>query len=331
MLWSIPRGRPTTREPYNQRAEGHSCKEGTRAWADLVNVEKARTKNQFYTTELSSALLPGAQAVNAEAVPFEGRAEQNLLLHFWPLTTLLFVPQQIDADGSAEFAGFTLAVPEVADLCEFVEAYPKLLSGLDEGLQPGQTARGYRPRRAVIDLPAEGALAFFDHLAAITGMAIESGSLRYSIHSVEYIHFVKLGNNVKTMAAGRISPNTNLLAGYRAIVAPTDESVAYRNPLFRRGLLSALLEGEQWFRPFTRTLVEFDAELFIRHHRKVEDDEKGPPHFANDAAKKLRHEATSIASSFKRYASMPETERVLLPKPTSCTFRILDLSRRRGL
>jgi len=93
MLWNIPRSRPTTREPYNQRAEGKPCKEAANAWAQLVKVHKARTKNGFHTGEVSSALLPGAQAVNGEGVPFEGRAEQNLLLHFWPLTVLLFVPQ----------------------------------------------------------------------------------------------------------------------------------------------------------------------------------------------------------------------------------------------
>jgi CRISPR-associated protein Cmx8 len=82
MLWNIPRARPTTREPYNQRAEGHSCKEGLHASAELAKVGKARAKSSFHTAPLSSSLFPGAQAVNAENVAFEGRAEQNLLLHF---------------------------------------------------------------------------------------------------------------------------------------------------------------------------------------------------------------------------------------------------------
>src|SRR5690606_36040079 len=99
MLWSIPRGRPTTREPFNQRAERLVCKEGPNAWDDLLKFQKARTKNGIHTAEISSALLPGAQAVNAESVPFEGRAEQNLLLHFWPLTVLVFDPRFVDDDG----------------------------------------------------------------------------------------------------------------------------------------------------------------------------------------------------------------------------------------
>src|SRR5207248_1009530 len=65
MMWNIPRGRPKSREPYNQRAAGQPCKEGPNAWAELEKVRKARAKNAFYTAVLSSALFPGAQAVNA--------------------------------------------------------------------------------------------------------------------------------------------------------------------------------------------------------------------------------------------------------------------------
>ena len=38
------------------------------------------------------------------------------------------------------------------------------------------------------------------------------------------------------MAAGRQSPIKGLLANYRQIIAPKDESTRYRNPIFRRGL-----------------------------------------------------------------------------------------------
>ena len=68
---------------------------------------------------MAGSLWLGAQAINAEAVPFQGRAEQNLLLHFWPLTALIFVPQQIDSDGKGDFVGYILAIPEVDDLENF--------------------------------------------------------------------------------------------------------------------------------------------------------------------------------------------------------------------
>lgn len=307
MLWNIPRGRPTTREPYNQRAAGESCKEGPNAWAELVKVRTAETKNEFHTADLSSALFPGAQALNAEGVAFEGRAEQNLLLHFWPFAILLFVPQAVEADGATDFVGYTLAVPEVADLTAFVRDYPRMLAAL------APDARGYRPAQAVIDVPAEGALAFLDDLAVLTGLDVETGELRFSIGGVEYLHLVKTGNNVKAAAAGRVSPNRRLLAGYRAISCPKDESVRYRNPLFRRGLLAALLDDEPWYRPLGRAFSTFEDAVFLRQRRKADD--KGPPQFADDAGKKFRHEAKLLTEKLKRYEDMSEPDRAAAPRP----------------
>jgi len=314
MLWNIPRGRPTTREPYNQCAAGESCKEGPNAWASLLKVYKAKARSEYHTSELSSALFPGAQTINAEGVPFEGRTEQNLLLHFWPLVVQIFVPQRVDVDGTTDFAGYTLAVPEVWDLVAFLEQYPLMLNGLKAD------ARGYRPAQAVIDLPAESALSFLDNLAMLTKQSVESGVLRASIRSVEYLHLTKEGNNVKAMASGRVTPNKHLLDGYRDLVHPKDESRRYRNPLFRRGLLTALLDNgltdTQWFRPFGTMLAAYDSKLFIRPHRRGSDQgegEKTPPQFANDAAKKLRYESQLHKQLYERIKIMPEAERPPTP------------------
>lgn len=319
MLWSIPRSRPTTREPYKQRADGQTCKEGPAAWSDLAKVQKARAKGAFYTSRMSSALFPGAQAYNAEQIAFEGRAEQNLLLHFWPLTVLLFVPQQIERDGTSDFVGYTLAVPEVSHLIEFVCEYPKLLDSLQEEL------RGFRPAQAVIALPAEGALALMDDLATITGLQVETGELRFSIGGVEYMHLVKQGNNVKTMSSGRMAPSKRLLAGYRAIVKPVGTAVRYRNPLFRRGLLIALLDNQPWYRAFGKTFTSFDAELFIRRLRQAaESERRNAPQFANDAARKLKHESDLFTSYLRRCQEMPEADRVAAPRPQSAPAVIIN-------
>jgi CRISPR-associated protein Cmx8 len=319
MMWSIPRGRPTTREPYNQRANGKCCKEGLSAWEELLKVQKARAKNAFYTAEISSAYLPGAQAVNAEGVPFRGRAEQNLLLHFWPLAVLLFVPQRVERDGTTQLPplSFAVAVPEVANLEQFIEDYPALLHGLNDGLPAKKIARGYRPARAIVDLPGEGGLMFLNQLATITGLQVETGELRFSIAGVDYLHLVKEGNNVKMMASGRVSPNKRLLAGYREIVTPKDETFRYYNPLFRRGLLVALLENDPlWYRPFRSMLANFDAELFIRQRRWASTEQgTGPPQFANDAAKKLLYESNLFTRLMERIKTMPEAERPKVQAP----------------
>jgi CRISPR-associated protein Cmx8 len=314
MLWNIPRSRPTTREPFNQRAAQSSCKEGASAWEDLLKLLKAHEKKILCTAELSSALLPGCQAVNAENVPFEGSVDHNLLLHFWPLAVLVFVPQSVDVDGTTNFVGYSLAIPEVSDLYQFTREFPILLSSLSN------EARGYRPSQSVIDIAAESGLAFLDKLAMVVGLQIEGGdgdfgsSLHYSIGSVDYLHLVKQGNNVKTMASGRIVVHRRVLAEYRQFVAPKDESVRYKNPLFRRGLLSAILDGTPWYRSLSRMFATFDDTLFIRQNRRTtEAGEKGPPQFANDAAKKLQHELKLYSDSLIRSKTMPEQDRPNAP------------------
>jgi hypothetical protein len=199
-------------------------------------VQKAAQDNSFYTAEVGSSLWLGAQAVNAESIPFVGRAEQNLLLHFWSLTVLIFQPQQITRDGKNEFVGYTLAIPEVSDLEGFVEDYPAMLHDLKTDV------RGYRPAEAVIDLPAQGALTFLDHQARLAAHFAEDRETGGSISSVEYVHLYKAGNNIKSLGAGRVPYQKGLVRGYRAIVGEADKPAPYRNPLFRRGLLLALLD-----------------------------------------------------------------------------------------
>jgi len=276
MLWQIPRGNPQSRQPFEQRAAGQPCKDGRTAWADIVKVEQARRKNGFHTTDISGSLWLGAQATNAELLPFEGRAEQNLLLHFWPLTTLIFVPQLIDMDGAGDFVGYVLAIPEVFDLKRFRQEYPRMLGEL------GKDARGYRPTEAVVDLPAQGALAFLEHLARLSSEKA-AGKLQLSVGSVEYLHLAKLGNNIKSMAAGRIAPRPGLLERYLAIVGRPGEEPPYRNPFFRRGLMVAMLEDREWHEPFAPILVERPWPFFVRS----EQSPRSLPWFWQDAAKKF--------------------------------------------
>jgi len=197
--------------------------------------------------------------------------------------------------------------------------YPRLLAGLNRSLKANQVARGYRPRRAVIDLPAEGALAFLDHLAAISQQNVQQGALQHSVNGAEYLHLVKNGNNVKTMASGRVIGNDNLLHEYHTLVAPdvARGDPVFLNPLFRRGLLLAMLTDRAvakvcWYFPMGKTLADFDVEVFIRRPRPQGEttQENVVPQFANDAATKLRH----IAKSFtERITTMPEAERPQTP------------------
>ena len=260
MLWSIPRGNPQSRKPFEERADKKPCGEGTDAWSDLLKHQKARNKNEFHTGEVAGSLWLGAQAMNAEGVPFEGRVEQTLLLHFWPLTAQVYIPQIVQPDGASEFVGYVLAIPEVADLKGFVKDYQRMLSELDK------SPRGYRPAGAVIDLPAEGALSFLEHLAQLAGEQttdIDYNQLAFSIGSVEFMHLAKFGNNIKTMAAGRVAPKPGLRRRYLNIVGKVGEKSRYANPMFRRGLMQALLDDRPWFQPFGKLFAEWDVSFFV--------------------------------------------------------------------
>jgi CRISPR-associated protein Cmx8 len=316
MIFQAPRSQPATWKPYKDRIAGRTYRLKNRdPWVDLQRHDTAHRNGQSCTGKLSGSLLLGIQEDNPEMVPCQGWLHQNLLLHFWPLAVRLFAPQQLKAEKkngelqvTTDFVGYTLAVPDVSNLKEFVREYPKLLASLT------MDARGYRPAQAVVDLPAEGALAFLDDLAALTGLQVETGELRFSIGAVEYLHVFKEKRNVKTMTAGRVAPNRGLLSRYRAIVCPKDESTRYRNPLFRRGLLVGLFDDVPWYRPFGPTFSMFDEGVFIRQPRKA-DDEKGPPQFATDAAKKFRHEAKLFAEKLTRYEDMSESARADTPRP----------------
>jgi CRISPR-associated protein Cmx8 len=256
MLWQIPRAIPMTRRPFVQRSQGKPCDEGRAAWQDLVKAQDARQSNKLATGEVAGSLWLGAQAFNAEGVPFVGRLEQNLLLHFWPLTVLPSVPQRINSDGSSEFVGFVLAIPEVARLKRFCEKLPGAFAAL------GAEARGFRPARAVIDLPAQGALEFVNSVARVK-VAEQEDSPARSVGAVEFLHLDRQGNNVKLLASGRVPPDLDLLDAYRAIAGQPGESPRYRNPLFRAALIQALLRGKPWWGELLALFMSRDWRFFV--------------------------------------------------------------------
>jgi CRISPR-associated protein Cmx8 len=304
MLWSIPRGIPKTRKPFEDCAEHGTCDVGETVWSDLVKFETKRRRGEAHITDVAGSLWLGAQAFNAEAVPFQGRAEQNLLLHFWPLVVLIFVPQQIDSDGASEFVGYALAIPEVADLENFYEDYPQMLRGLSDKV------RGFRPAEAVIDLPAEGALAFLEHLARLTEQVTRKGQLRYTVSSVEFMHLVKVGNNVKSMAAGRVAAEERLLQGYREIVGKAGEPPPYRNPFFRRGLLTALLNDRPWYEAMTPVLAQQPWPFFVQS----EESPRTLPWFWQDARRKFDSISDEYREALER-ANMNETKAARAARP----------------
>ncbi len=315
MLWAIPRGNPQARLPFEDRAATpkRPCREGKAVWADLVKVEQARTRGAFVTAEVAGSLWLGAQARNAEAIPFEGRTEQNLLLHFWPLTTLVFVPQQVGGEGETEFVGYALAIPEVSDLGSFLADYPSLLGQLSKDV------RGFRPAEAVIDLPAQGALSFLDHLALLAQQKAERSDIQYAVGSIEYLHLAKFGNNIKSMVAGRLSPRPNLLEGYEAIVGRPGQPAPYRNPLFRRGLMLALLEDREWYEEMADILAGRPWPFFVRSG----ESPRTLPWFWQDAARYFEDHFDNHELHVEAWRSMNQTNPEMGVSPPGTPLELL--------
>jgi CRISPR-associated protein Cmx8 len=317
MLWRIPRGNPQSRKPFEERADGKPCREASSVWADLIKAHSALAKDEFHTSALNGSLWLGAQAVNAEGVPFEGRVEQTLLLHFWPLVAQVYIPEVVTPDGEKKPAGFVLAIPEVADLEDFLSQYRVMLSALSG------KSRGYRPAEAIIDMPAEGALSFLEHLgrlAAASQTDIDYSSLAFSVGSVEFLHLDKKNNNTKTLSAGRVAPRPGLLAGYYAIVGKPGHLPAYGNPLFRRGLMLALLNCEPWFRPFGRLFADWDVSFFI----PTDTPPRNLSRFWVDVRKKL-HEVQRNMQTTPSPDKSPDTNDVIATTVSRFVQRYLDL------
>ena len=240
-VWGTLRGKPLTRTPYNERADGKPVKEAEKAWKSL--------KKPFSTEDIASSVYIGAQAKNAEKVPFVGRNDENFLLHFWQVVMRIFVPEVINNDGKSEFRGYVLAIPEVCDIEGFVDDYSLMLSQLKENL------RGYRPAESVISVPQEGAL---EYIAALVRNKAQDGNLAYNISSVEVVHLEKRGNNIAILSSGRLTVDDTMRSKYESI-----RSSRYNHPVFKLQLIRNLLDRKEWYSGFDKVLSSHDQDWFV--------------------------------------------------------------------
>ncbi len=305
MTWNTLRGIPTTRGVYEERVERRPSGEAENTEKELVKFSQKIKTGEFHVSDVQSSLFIGAQASNAERVPFKGRVDHSFLLHFWPLTVQVFVPEAIDRDGNGEFKGYVIAVPEVSDLKEFCDVFPQSLGALDPQL------RGYRPRASIIALPAEGGLEFLRHLTLIAQQKAGSGELKYSVSSIELFHLEKRGNNIKVLAADKIVPRRGLLSQYEGVRAFS------RNPFFKSQLLLNLLRDVDWYEGFLRLFAVSPWEFFLRS----ENTPKTFALFSFDVRKKFE----TISDEFQRQQEAHAMSEAATPKPQSLEKRIYDM------
>jgi CRISPR-associated protein Cmx8 len=245
MVWSILRGVPATRKPFEARAEGSYSD-------DAVGVWKQLTQPEDYTVDLPSTYFLGAQSSNAENVPFKDRARFQFLLHFWLFAAQIYVPSVVDNEGKRNFVGYALAIPDVAKLEWFCDELPEILS--DRSTEKS----GYLPRDAVVDLAIASALDMMkrlrDRLKQQTGEKLAEDI----VFAIDVIHTEKQGNNIRVLSANRLDPKESMLDKYAQI------RDGFWSPLFRKQCLLNLVDDKPWYRDFDVLLCTLPYERTIK-------------------------------------------------------------------
>lgn len=201
LVWSIFRGVPATRKPYEDRANGEPATDAADVWENLLEPSD-------YTVDLPSTYFIGAQAANAENVPFKDRARFQFLLHFWQFVAQIYVPAVINNEGKRDFVGFALAIPDVSELETFCDDLPQVMR--ERGLE----LSGYRPRDCVVDLAVESALDLMRRLQERLAVKEGEKNTHDLILGVDVVHLEKQGNNVRLWSSSRIDPDLLVINAY---------------------------------------------------------------------------------------------------------------------
>ncbi|MBE9028728.1 type I-MYXAN CRISPR-associated protein Cmx8 [filamentous cyanobacterium LEGE 11480] len=245
MVWSILRGVPATRKPFQLRADGLPADDAVSVWKQLL-------KPDDFTVDLPSTYFLGAQAYNAENIGFKDRARFQFLLHFWLFAAQIYVPAVVDNEGKRNFVGYAIAIPDIARLEWFCDELPMLMR--DRSPQPS----GYRPREAVVDLALESALDMMKRLGERLSLASGDQSTADAVFGIDVIHTEKQGNNVRLLSMARLDPDDLMNDEYTQI------RQGFWSPLFRRQCLLNLVNHSPWYEGFDALLCTLSYERSLK-------------------------------------------------------------------
>jgi CRISPR-associated protein Cmx8 len=253
MLFSVIRGRDKQRLSFKARVEGEKVNDTEDSW-------KALQKPLEHSVKMPSTFFIGAQDSNAEDVPFKDRARYQFLLYFWPFVAQVYVPVSLNYDNRTkqskpEPIGYSLAIPDVANLEEFCEDLPKVLQ-MDRSPDAHNYFRG-RPKESVIDIAAEGALDLMNKLNE--RLAIQAGN--QSVHDlllgVDVVHLEKKDKVINLRGTARIDPIQSMIDEYARVKGK------FHHPLFRRQYILNVLNERNWFDGFDSLICKNSSEQII--------------------------------------------------------------------
>jgi CRISPR-associated protein Cmx8 len=288
-LWTIVRGVPTTRAPYEERKDGSAYTVDADAAFDTLAL------NRGEAVPLKSTHYLGAQDTTADNVAFCDRDTTQFLLVFSSFAVGLYVPLEFvrpddtNRQGTKISNSFAVIVPDVAQLKSFCSRYRSWL------FNRSSEKTGYRPREAVVDLTTVGALEM--HFALRERVKEKVAEADYAAETLgfEVIHVAKEGNNVRVYSTERFEPTSTITSEYPQV------RNKYWDPYFRRQRLINLLKHRPWHHGFDAIAETVDcSKLFI-----------GSTYFRKDAALAFKKE-NSIMTDSKTEASLEDTVRNIL-------------------
>jgi CRISPR-associated protein Cmx8 len=245
LVWTTLRGVPATREAYDCRAESRPASDGSEAWDELAHEPTA-------SVPLPSTYYLGAQATTAENVSFRDVARMRVLLHFWPFVVPIYVPAVVDRDGSRDFAGYALVVPDIVDLEGFNADWPKVAR------ERGTESAGFRPRDAIVDIAAEAGLDLARRAFGVIARREGFSATKPWLNAVDVYHVEKDGNNVRVRSMSRVDLRRERVDEYARI------RDRYWTAAFKRQRVINILEGRKWSDGFGRLCAITPEELTIK-------------------------------------------------------------------
>ena len=293
MIWSILRGVPATRRPYNERSEGEFTDDADKVWDEL-------NRPADYTVELPSTYFIGAQASNAEDVPFKDRARFQFLLHFWSFAAQIYIPITWNYDRktkreSPKDVGYSLVIPDVANLEAFCEELPFVLQSRQNEIF------GYRPKDSVVDVAAEGGLDLLSKINQRLAMKVNR-DIEDLVLGVDVVHLEKQGNNIRLWATNRIDPNLLHIDRY------ANAKQKFKNQLFSKRTILNILSDKDWFYGFDLLLSKTDSEQTI-----------GNSFFRNDVRKAFEEAGVNITGG----NNMDETTKAVPKKLEEIIYKLV--------
>jgi CRISPR-associated protein Cmx8 len=274
-LWEILKGKPATRLPFNARVDGACKDDSSKVWVSLTNsLEK--------TVELPGSFFLGAQARNAEVIPFQDVTRFQFLLHFWFYCASIYVPQKTKFEKDKEnkkfvekpeSIGYAIAIPDITELELFCDEFLEILK------DRSSEVLGYRPKDAIVDLAIESALDTMkrlkDRLVAREG----DKATNNLVSGFDVIH-AKPGEDVKFLGIMRIKPDFAMVDRYSQI------RNGYWNPLFRKQRLLNLVNHHPWYQGFDKLLCS------LPYEQSIEND-----YFRRDVREAFQHEVEQMDES----------------------------------